>query len=243
MRKKRVWALLASAYLVLLHLLLVLFISKPYWIERVREALGFPMPELTEYYRTLVDLQLRADAHVAPGAVLFFGASQVQGLCVTCIDARAVNYGIGGDTTAGVLERLSKYRSLETATAVFISVGFNDLRRRSIEAALANYEQVLQRIPATTPVIASAVFPVDDRIDDVKEVSNEAIRRLNDGVRSLCSARRGCRFLDPREQLIDTAGRLRADMHDGDGLHLNASGYKIWMAQIAGAIAEIRSAR
>ena len=59
---------------------------------------------------------------------------------VTEVAARGINYGIGGDTTEGVLARLPEYNSLGRAAAVVLAIGDNDLQRGLSEAEIiANY--------------------------------------------------------------------------------------------------------
>lgn len=74
---------------------------------------------LTHYfYRQMTSFQSRIDQNSPPRAIYFIGDSQIQGLAVSAVTPLAINYGIGNDTTAGVIKRIPLYNSLNTAKAV-----------------------------------------------------------------------------------------------------------------------------
>ncbi len=56
-------------------------------------------------------------------SVVFVGDSLTQSLYVDAVARPSVNYGIGGDTTVGVLGRLPEYRSILCASAVVMAIG------------------------------------------------------------------------------------------------------------------------
>ena len=56
---------------------------------------------------------------------MFLGDSHVQGLAVSSITPNAVNLGIGGNTTVGLIQRLQNLKSLQLARTVVIAIGYN----------------------------------------------------------------------------------------------------------------------
>ena len=104
------------------------------------------------------------DPNVPSGSAIFIGDSITQGLCVSAVFTPSVNYGIGSDTTLGVLKRIPKYQSLNRASMVILEVGVNDLKRRKDEEILSNYSSILKLLPSHLSVIISGILPVNEAI-------------------------------------------------------------------------------
>ena len=198
-----------------------------------------PAPDITDHYRRMMTYHNYMDGNVPDGAVLFIGDSITQGLCVAAVCERAVNYGIGSDTTVGVLERLPAYGSMERAAAVVMAIGVNDLSRRENEAILENYSRIIATIPATVPVLFSAVLPLDERVERISEGRNARIRLLNAGLKTLCEEHTRCRFVDATQALADDTGSLSPAYHVGDGVHLNTLGYTQWIDKLSEGFAAL----
>lgn len=118
-------------YLLTVHALLIIVLLKSDFIDLVQNKLetcnhSVQSSELTPHYHRMLEYHKRMDGNVLTGSVIFFGDSITQGLCVSAVASHSVNYGIGSDTTFGVLERLKYYRSINRADVVVISIGVND---------------------------------------------------------------------------------------------------------------------
>ena len=188
-----------------------------------------PDGDITEHYKRMMVYHQYMDGNVPEGAVVFVGDSITQGLCVSAVWDRAVNYGIGSDTTVGVLQRLPKYASMSRAAAVVIAIGVNDLKRRDNAEILGNYKKIMDAVPAGTPLVFSAVLPLDDRAKAEAENRNGRIRELNKGLAELCATDTRCYFVDITASLVDETGNLQPSFHVGDGVHLNTAGYAQWI--------------
>lgn len=116
-------------YVIILHLLVVLMLFKSDFIQRVEAKLGVDQsePEISLFYKSMVDYHKRMDGSIPDGAVIFIGDSITQGLATSAISHAGVNLGIGLDTTAGVLNRLQFYKSIDRSKAVVLAIGVNDL--------------------------------------------------------------------------------------------------------------------
>ena len=197
--------------------------------------------EFNAEYRRWAETLARGDERARSGALLFIGDSIVRELDTSSIARHTLNFSIPGDTTLRVLERARTYRTIGTARGVVLHFGLNDLPLRPVDEALDNYRQVLDLIPATTPTLAVAVLPVDERARRI--YSNAAVRAMNSGLAALCGARPNCRFVDPTPDLVDGTGNLAAKLHGGDGIHLSVTGHEIyWNAMNAAVLASMPSA-
>lgn len=198
-----------------------------------------PFPDVTDHYTRMMKYHGYMDGSVPAGAVLFIGDSITQGLCVAAVCDRGVNYGIGSDTTLGVIERLPKYGSVDRARAVVVAIGVNDLSRRDNAAILENYRRIAGEVSGRAPLLFSAVLPLDERVNPGNAGVNARIRELNRGLAEICAETGGCRLVDVAGVLADGTGGLAPEHHVGDGVHLSDLGYALWIDGLRAALREI----
>lgn len=63
-----------------------------------------------------------------------------------------------------------------------------------------------------------------------------ASRRFNAAIARACAQHPGCLFADAGPRLATQAGSLAPEHHRGDGLHLNASGYRYLIDTLSAAV-------
>ena len=226
------------AYLILLHGLLALVLWKSDFFLRVQRQLGRPPPvqEITEHYKRMLRYHVRMDGNVPDRSVVFIGDSLTQGLCSDAVAFPSVNYGVGADTTVGVLARLPEYQSLRRASAVVLAIGVNDIMFRDNQHIVKNYGRILEALPQSVPIVCSAVLPVNEPVYGPSDVNNARILDLNVALKTLCSDDARCVFVDVGDSLVDASGNLSTALQDGDGIHLNAAGNRIWIDELRKAI-------
>lgn len=221
------------------HLLLVFLLATGNFLEKLdnRFALGiYTRPELTRHYFEMLSYHLRMEPHIEPGSVIFIGDSHTQGLNVAAVTPQSINYGIGGDTSIGVLQRLPHYKSIQHAKAVVLEIGFNDLSKRNDAKILLAYEKIQALIPPPIPLVICAIFPVDENV--IFTGLNKRIQSLNQATRRLYSNRKNTIFIDIGEHLANEDGHLKSENHVGDGIHLSGRGYTLWIDALKKALYE-----
>lgn len=232
----RVMRKMGGIYIFLLHILLVLMLVKSDFIDKVGYRLGvYNSPELSAYYDRITTYHSRMDGNVPKGATLFIGDSITQGLATSAITKLSVNYGIGSDTTLGVLNRIKVYKSINRAKAIVIAIGVNDLNKRGDEKIVSNFKNIFDLLPSDMPIILSAVLPVDEKVQSMR-TKNIRISRLNELLLSLSDRYNNVVFMNAGSLLQGSDENLKSDLHVGDGVHLNTAGYKIWIEQIKTAL-------
>lgn len=142
-----------------------------------------------------------------------------------------INRGIGGDTTTGLLKRLSEVTEGHPKEIVLM-IGTNDLGMRiPEEQILENYLLILQRIKQEAPdtkVIMTSVLPINKTIRKT-HVENNQIISLNHQLTKLAKDQEISMV-----QLYDLflKGQQLDAQYTSDGLHLNGKGYALWVENL-----------
>lgn len=236
MKVRRRTLAIVVTYVALLHVLVFVAVWKSNFILLARKTIGVEPPEersLDLYQRMLGWAEV--DASVPEGSVLVLGDSIMHGLDAREIAPDAVGFGLGGATIGTLMEGLPLLRSLGSARAIVLGVGVNDLKYREPSEVAKDHAALLDALPPGVPVVVVSVLPIDERAEATPGrsfVSNEEIRSVNGALGELCAGRLGCVFVDVTGALADEDGRLRRELHGGDGWHLSPAGNAV----LAGAI-------
>jgi lysophospholipase L1-like esterase len=221
------------AYLVALHALAIYGLASSWRVQQMWYSI-FGAPETDAFQDEIATLLARM-APAAPGAVLFFGDSHVQSLNVAAVTERGVNLGVGRNTTLGMLQRLRGHKLLERASAVVLHVGINDLGRRTPEEAASYLRRSVAAVPPELGIVVSGAFPVGGP-DEI----NSKVAAYNAALPNVCGGRPRCLFLESAALVRDEKGQLDRRYDSGDGLHLNAEGYRRWAEALAATLERIR---
>ena len=232
--------LIFIAYLVLLHAFMVAALVQTDILARVQNKLAsnVEQEEITPFYYAMVDFHTRVDKNIPDNSVIFLGDSLIQGLAVSSVASSAINFGIGADTTKGLIQRIHYYSAISRSQAVVVAIGINDLNRRNNKEIMSNYKKIVSLIPSNVPILFSAVLPIDEEILNTSSF-NERIRNLNSELEELCGTSKRLYFLDITTLLNSTEGRLSEIFHIGDGLHLNALGNAVWISKLKDGLNKI----
>jgi lysophospholipase L1-like esterase len=146
---------------------------------------------------------------------------------------KAIDRGISGDTTEGVLKRIAEVIESKPEK-IFLLIGINDILNegRDNNTIIDNYRAILkifqQQIPATKVYIQS-VLPINN-ISFGVPIDSQQIIELNQQIRSLATEFNYV-YVDLYRHFADTEGQLITE-YTGDGIHLTAAGYLLWAQQI-----------
>ncbi|MBD3884159.1 hypothetical protein IFO70_20640 [Phormidium tenue FACHB-886] len=140
-----------------------------------------------------------------------------------------LNQGISGDTTTGVLNRLSLFDKTQPNT-IHIMVGINDLRRGATDVEIvSNMTQIMRNLKRNHPtakIFVHSILPTR-----LAAIPNSRVRWLNYNI-SAAARQENVSFLNLQPAFSDVTGNLRRDLTT-DGLHLSDQGYRAWEAAIA----------
>ncbi|WP_010631293.1 GDSL-type esterase/lipase family protein [Sporolactobacillus vineae] len=144
-----------------------------------------------------------------------------------------LNRGISGDTTNGILHRISNIVYLQPRK-LFIMAGINDFTvGRTVSKVTQNYIKIIRIIrkasPATT-IYVQSTLPVNNALNG-SLTSPEKILMLNHNLRNYC-AQTGIRFINLYPFFADASNHLRVG-YTYDGTHPNGKAYLVWRAYIS----------
>jgi len=135
-----------------------------------------------------------------------------------------LNQGISGDTTTGILRRLSAFSQTRPDT-IHVMAGINDLRQGATdETVLTNLRQIMRQLRQTHPraqIIVHSILPTR-----LAALPTERIHRLNQHIAAIAH-QENVNYLNLHPNFIGTDGILRRELTT-DGLHLSRSGYAVW---------------
>ena len=165
-----------------------------------------------------------------------------------------INRGISGQTTPQMLVRMRADVIDLHPKAVIILAGTNDIAGNTgpetIEEIEENYESMAELARAhNIKVLYSSVLPVHEYTEQAAGRfagrPPEKILALNRWLKNYCESSVGgeknCFYVDYFHAMVDDRGYLRKALAD-DGLHPNATGYKIMAPLAESAIEKVMSA-
>jgi len=140
-----------------------------------------------------------------------------------------LNQGLSGDTTAGVLKRVSTFAETRPDT-IHVIVGVNDLRKgKTDQEILHNLQQIMQRLRQKHPtaqVFVHSILPTR-----LAAIPSNRVRWLNYNIAAL-TQQENVNYLNLQPAFTDANGNLRRAFTT-DGVHLNAQGYQVWQTASA----------
>jgi lysophospholipase L1-like esterase len=149
-------------------------------------------------------------------------------------ELEAVNLGVGGDTTEGLIERLDEVAAEQPDTVVLL-IGTNDVaNRRAVEHVVRNIETILVTLRGELPdarILLQSVLPRGrEYAEFVKEI-NRHVWQFAATVRA--------HYLDLWPVMAEPDGELNP-AYTEDRLHLNDAGYEAWLSELRPAIERVQ---
>jgi len=192
-------------------------------------------------YKSVLIFHKRREGNTPKQSVIFLGDSLIQGLAVTAVSKGAINYGIGNDTTRGLLLRLNIYdHSIRNASIVILAIGVNDLISYDLNKTKRNFQLIIENLRRKTnvPIIISGILPINEHIEYYKR-NNRNISKINHHILNLATTYKDVTFIDMTQLLIDNKKQLKREYHIGDGIHLNKVGNIMWINKLKQTIKKI----
>lgn len=234
------WKWATISYIIALHLFVVVLIVKTVFIPKLTAKLGVaPTPHRVaaipdSHILKMVQFHQWMDASVPDKATIFLGDSITQGLATAAVTPYSINYGIGGETTARLLDAMPMYKSLARASAIFMNIGINDLNQGMKVGLNDRYRKIIKALPPKTPLLWSAIMPAHHG-----NIVWSDIIDANLTIKTLCAKRGNRVYVDTWKFLTDKDGQMINRLFLDDGMHLRPEGYRAWITALKQAIQDI----
>lgn len=129
-----------------------------------------------------------------------------------------LNRGIYSDTTVGVINRIDRNCNNLSISKCFVMIGYNDLKYRSDEEIVRNYENILKVLKADRVYVLS-LLPVGKNYGE----SVKRIPKLNLKLREIAEKNRNI-YIDLYSRFVTEEGFVKPEL-TLDGVHPNGDGY------------------
>lgn len=146
-----------------------------------------------------------------------------------------LNQGISGETSRGLLQRLSLFDKTQPQT-IFVMIGINDLIRGvSDDVILDNQRQIISYLRKTHPkttIFLQSILPHGgeeatwEGREKLLAIPNSRIQKLNQQLQNIAT-QQGVKYINLYPLFINQKGNLRQEFTT-DGLHLSPAGYIVW---------------
>ena len=141
-----------------------------------------------------------------------------------------VNFGVGGNTTHDLIERLDEVVGAGPSTVV-VEIGTNDFAwRLPVEEVVENIESILTTLRGKLPdakIVMQSILPRQPEYAHIVRNVNEQLERFVPTV--------PCSYVDVWPALADADGGLKREFTT-DGLHLTDAGYAAWFEALRPAL-------
>lgn len=169
-----------------------------------------------------------------PGSVLFVGSSSIrlwESLGDDFPGVAVINRGFGGSRVRDSTYYADRIVTPYQPRAIVFYAGDNDLQegrtpRQVRDDFVAFVERVRETLPQV-PIAFIAIKPSPSRVALLPQV-----REANALVREYAAKEEGIDFLDVYLPMLDGKGQPREELFLDDHLHMNRSGYAIWVGVV-----------
>lgn len=151
-------------------------------------------------------------------------------------NVNAINRGISGDVTDGIIYRLDEVVSSKPSK-IFLLIGTNDLARgRSVSYVINHSRQIIEQISKTSPktkLYVQSILPINPNIGDNfsgHKSNKKEILAVNKALKKMVGEL-NYKYIDLHKPFRNFRGYLKPTFSH-DGLHLNDAGYDHWKSVI-----------
>lgn len=166
-----------------------------------------------------------------PGAVLFIGSSSIRlwtSLAADFPEVRTLNRGFGGSEIADSTYFADRIVAPYHPRAIVMYAGDNDLETgNSPEQVRDDFAAFVRKARAVDPGVPIAFIAIKPSV--ARKALLAKIREANALVRDWAAAQKDVAYLDIFTPMLGADGQPQASWFIQDGLHMNRTGYDLWI--------------
>jgi len=111
---------------------------------------------------------------------------------------------------------------------LLITLGVNGVSFMDEATFKSEYTKLIECVRENSPetkIIVNSIYPVASSYAHLSDINNTKIGQANEWLKSVAETT-GTRYLDSISVLLGSDGWLPESLHNGDGMHLNATGFE-----------------
>lgn len=180
----------------------------------------------------------------APGGVVFIGSSSIRlwdTLHHDFPDTPIIQRGFGGSEIRDATRHAGRIVVPYRPRLVVLYAGDNDLSEgRTPELVRDDFAAFVERVRRDLPDVAIAFIAI--KPSPARANLLDTARRANALVEAYARSQRAIRYIDIVTPMLGADGQPRPELFGADALHLNRSGYELWITRIAPVLREFEPA-
>ncbi|WP_428992411.1 SGNH/GDSL hydrolase family protein [Rhodanobacter denitrificans] len=170
----------------------------------------------------------------AAGAVLFIGSSSIRmwtSLATDFPELRTINRGFGGSEIADSTYFADRIVAPYHPRAIVMYAGDNDLEAgNSPQQVRGDFAAFVRTTRAADPGVPIAFIAIKPSM--ARKALLPKIREANALVRDWAATQQDVAYLDIFTPMLGSDGQPQAKWFIQDGLHMNRSGYELWLGVV-----------
>lgn len=167
----------------------------------------------------------------APGAVLFIGSSSIRFWTTLASDfpeVRTINRGFGGSEINDATFFADRIVAPYKPSAIVMYAGDNDIAAGDSPAfVLEEFQHFVRKARAVDPGVPIAFIAIKPSM--ARKALMPQIREANEKIRDWVAKQQGVTYLDIFNPMLGQDGQPQDKWFREDGLHMNRSGYELWI--------------
>jgi lysophospholipase L1-like esterase len=179
------------------------------------------------------------ESPVEPGGVVFVGSSSIRmwDLKKSFPDKGYLNRGFGGSVIADSTHNLTELVAKHKPRLVVFYAGDNDIASgMSPDRVAEDFRTFTKKFEAELPDTKLVYISIKPSIARWKLA--DKMREANKLIAAECAKHPHFAFVDVWPVMLDKDGQPRKDIFLGDGLHMNETGYKLWVELVNPLLAQ-----
>jgi lysophospholipase L1-like esterase len=166
--------------------------------------------------------------------IVFIGSSSIrmwQSLATDFPQHRVLNRGFGGSELADSVRYADRILAAHQPPLIVMYAGTNDINNgKSPATVAADFRAFTAKVWERLPNTQIAYISISTNPSRYSQVA--LVREANRLIAAACAADPRLRFVDVFSLVLGPDGLPRRELFISDGLHMNASGYRLWVPPI-----------
>ncbi|WP_458070685.1 SGNH/GDSL hydrolase family protein [Rhodanobacter sp. BL-MT-08] len=214
-------------------LILLVLLMLPLWVHASEPVLE--SAEQTKWEPAIAAFEASDRQHPpAPGSILFIGSSSIEhwkSLAADFPELSVINRGFGGSELADSTYFADRIVAPYHPRAVVLYAGDNDLQDGHSPAQVRDdFAAFVRKVRSVDPGVPIAFVAIKPSM--ARQVLLPKVRETNALINAYAATQKKVTYLDVYTPMLGADGQPQRKWFGADGLHMNRTGYALWIGII-----------